>query len=326
MEAKQPGRDSDLRRGQLRVRDIWALGVGIVVCGQYFGWNLGLKDNGPVAMLIASLVVCLLFLAWVLTLSELSVAMPRAGGPLDYGCRAGGPWLLLARKDCIRQASMGSRSMVANSASSTAQAQEIREPAQNRPWRHRIRAARWRHAGCTSPSDADALPGAHRPRGEGAMKRILVALDSSPRAPTVLAAALHLAAQADAQLVIYRAIGVPPDFPRELFNVTDLRLEDVLLRNAHTDLERLIAAAPRERIEKIATAFATPWDGICAAARTYDVDLIVLGSHGCNRTASSSRGSSVARCRAVMSDMAAGHMPRRTPRSGGRGSGSSSGS
>ena len=93
MEAKQPGRDSDLRRGQLRVRDIWALGVGIVVCGQYFGWNLGLKDNGPVAMLIASLVVCLLFLAWVLTLSELSVAMPRAGGPLDYGCRAGGPWL-----------------------------------------------------------------------------------------------------------------------------------------------------------------------------------------------------------------------------------------
>jgi len=83
----------ELRGGQLRVRDIWALGVGIVVCGQYFGWNLGLKDNGPVAMLIASLAVCLLFLAWVLTLSELAVAMPRAGGPLDYGLRAGGPWL-----------------------------------------------------------------------------------------------------------------------------------------------------------------------------------------------------------------------------------------
>ncbi len=82
-----------LKAGQLRVRDIWALGVGIVVCGQYFGWNLGLKNNGPVAMLIASLIVCLLFLAWVLTLSELAVAMPRAGGPLDYGRRAGGRWL-----------------------------------------------------------------------------------------------------------------------------------------------------------------------------------------------------------------------------------------
>lgn len=83
----------ELPGGQLRVRDIWALGVGIVVCGQYFGWNLGLKDNGPVAMLIASLAVCLLFLAWVLALSELAVAMPRAGGPLDYGLRASGPWV-----------------------------------------------------------------------------------------------------------------------------------------------------------------------------------------------------------------------------------------
>lgn len=89
----EAGSGVGLKAGQLRVRHIWALGVGIVVCGQYFGWNLGLKGNGPVAMLIASLVVCLLFLAWVLTLSELAVAMPRAGGPLDYGRRAGGRWL-----------------------------------------------------------------------------------------------------------------------------------------------------------------------------------------------------------------------------------------
>src|SRR5262249_28649581 len=60
----------------LRVLDIWALGVGVVITGAYFGWNLGLKGNGPVAMLIASLIVCLLYLAWVLALAELSVAMP----------------------------------------------------------------------------------------------------------------------------------------------------------------------------------------------------------------------------------------------------------
>ena len=87
-DAKPPGLNK-----KLGVRDIWALGVGIVVCGQYFGWNLGLKDNGPPALLIASLLVCLLFLCWVLTLAELSVAMPHAGGPLAYGERAGGPWL-----------------------------------------------------------------------------------------------------------------------------------------------------------------------------------------------------------------------------------------
>jgi len=112
------------------------------------------------------------------------------------------------------------------------------------------------------------------------MKRILVALDSSPRAPTVLAAAVRLAELADATLVVFRAIGVPPDMPRELFEVTDLRIEDVLLRNAHADLERLTKDVPRERLEKITTAFATPWDGICTAGREHDTDLIVIGSHG----------------------------------------------
>src|SRR5438445_12451209 len=77
----------------LRVLDIWALGVGVVITGAYFGWNLGLKDNGPVAMLIASLIVCLLYLTWVLALAELTVAMPFAGGPLAYGRQTSGPLL-----------------------------------------------------------------------------------------------------------------------------------------------------------------------------------------------------------------------------------------
>jgi ethanolamine permease len=77
----------------LGVLDVWALGVGVVVSGAYFGWNLGLKDNGPVAMLIASLLVCLLYLTWVLALAELSVAMPFAGGPLAFGRHASGPLL-----------------------------------------------------------------------------------------------------------------------------------------------------------------------------------------------------------------------------------------
>ncbi len=72
----------------LRVLDIWALGVGVVITGEYFGWNSALKNNGPIAVLIASLIVCVLYLVWVLALSELSVGMPFAGGPLAYGRRA----------------------------------------------------------------------------------------------------------------------------------------------------------------------------------------------------------------------------------------------
>lgn len=75
------------------VLHIWALGVGVVITGEYFGWNPGLGVAGPIGMLLASLFVCVLYMAWVLALSELSVAMPFAGGPLAYGRRAVGPWL-----------------------------------------------------------------------------------------------------------------------------------------------------------------------------------------------------------------------------------------
>ncbi|HWU87837.1 MAG TPA: universal stress protein, partial [Kofleriaceae bacterium] len=112
------------------------------------------------------------------------------------------------------------------------------------------------------------------------VKRIFVALDASPRAPAVLAAAGALAELADAKLIVFRAVTIPPDLPPQVLEMTDLRLEDFLLRNARTDLERLTAGIPRARIEKIATAFATPWDGICRAAKEERADLIVIGSHG----------------------------------------------
>jgi len=76
----------------LRVIHVWALGVGVVITGEYFGWNFGLPIGGPVGVLVASLIVCVLYLAWVLALSELSVAMPFAGGPLAFGRRAVGKW------------------------------------------------------------------------------------------------------------------------------------------------------------------------------------------------------------------------------------------
>ena len=47
------------------------------------------------------------------------------------------------------------------------------------------------------------------------MKRILVALDASARAPAVLAAATRLAEHCDARLVLFRAIGIPLDVSRE---------------------------------------------------------------------------------------------------------------
>lgn len=113
-----------------------------------------------------------------------------------------------------------------------------------------------------------------------AIKRILVGLDGSQRAPAVLAAAVELAQLANAKLVVFRAVGLPPELPHELFELTDRRVEEVLLRNAEEDLRRLTAEVPPERIERLATMLATGWDGICRAAREHEVDMVVIGSHG----------------------------------------------
>ena len=112
------------------------------------------------------------------------------------------------------------------------------------------------------------------------MKRILVALDGSPRAPKVLEAAIRLAELGGATLVLYRAISVAPDLPRAVLLDANVQLEDVLVANAYRDLERLAERVPSGLLEQIVTAFATPWDGICRAARERDVDLIAIGSHG----------------------------------------------
>jgi len=111
------------------------------------------------------------------------------------------------------------------------------------------------------------------------VKRILVALDGSPRAPQVLATAVRLADMSGAKLLLYRAIGVSPDVPREAWLQSE-SFEDVLVRHGRAQLERIAEAAPPAMIEGILTGFATPWDGICTLAKERDVDLIVIGSHG----------------------------------------------
>jgi len=70
---------------------LWGLGVGYVISGMYFGWNLGLPLGGTWGMLIATLLVTALYFAFCASYAELAVAIPRAGGAFDFGLRAFGP-------------------------------------------------------------------------------------------------------------------------------------------------------------------------------------------------------------------------------------------
>ncbi len=71
---------------------VWGMGVGYVISGMYFGWNLGLPQSGPYGMLVATLIITLMYVCFVLSYAELAAALPRAGGVFVYSQRALGAY------------------------------------------------------------------------------------------------------------------------------------------------------------------------------------------------------------------------------------------
>lgn len=76
----------------LRPLHLWAIAVGLVISGDYFGWNYGLQHGGPVGMGLATLAVTALYVCFIFPYTELSTAIPHSGGPFAFAQRAFGPW------------------------------------------------------------------------------------------------------------------------------------------------------------------------------------------------------------------------------------------
>jgi ethanolamine permease len=66
---------------------LWGLGVGYVISGMYFGWNLGLAAGGTGGLAIATAGVILLYITFTFSYTELACAIPKAGGVFDYANR-----------------------------------------------------------------------------------------------------------------------------------------------------------------------------------------------------------------------------------------------
>jgi ethanolamine permease len=67
---------------------LWGLGVGYVISGMYFGWNLGLEKGGTLGLAIATLFIIVMYVAFTFSYTELACAIPKAGGAFDYSKRA----------------------------------------------------------------------------------------------------------------------------------------------------------------------------------------------------------------------------------------------
>ncbi len=67
---------------------LWGLGVGYVISGMYFGWNLGLEKGGSLGLAVATFFIILMYLTFTFSYTELACSIPKAGGAFDYAVRA----------------------------------------------------------------------------------------------------------------------------------------------------------------------------------------------------------------------------------------------
>jgi ethanolamine permease len=82
---------SSLRR-HAGVFHLWALGVGAVISGDFFGWNLGLIAGGFGGLMMALVVMTLLYVCLCASIAEMSPALPHAGGAYSFARTSLGPW------------------------------------------------------------------------------------------------------------------------------------------------------------------------------------------------------------------------------------------
>ncbi|KGD75148.1 ethanolamin permease [Tatumella morbirosei] len=69
---------------------LWGIAVGLVISGEYFGWSYGWGVAGTLGFLITTLLIALMYGCFIFSFTELTTAIPHAGGPFAYSRRAFG--------------------------------------------------------------------------------------------------------------------------------------------------------------------------------------------------------------------------------------------
>jgi len=96
----------------------------------------------------------------------------------------------------------------------------------------------------------------------------------------VLATAIKLAEKTGSKLVLFRSVGLDPDFRYEVMGVTPNQVLERAMAHASGDLDEIAKTVPPALLDCAVAHVGTPWDAICREARKRDCDLIVIGSHG----------------------------------------------
>jgi ethanolamine permease len=65
--------------------------VGLVISGEYFGWSYGWNTAGTLGFVVTTVLVATMYTTFIFSFTELTTAIPHAGGPFAYARRAFGP-------------------------------------------------------------------------------------------------------------------------------------------------------------------------------------------------------------------------------------------
>ena len=78
-------------KSSLGTLHLWGIAVGLVISGEYFGWSYGWGTAGTLGFLVTTILVAAMYTAFIFSYTELTAAIPHAGGPFAYSRRAFGP-------------------------------------------------------------------------------------------------------------------------------------------------------------------------------------------------------------------------------------------
>lgn len=70
---------------------LWGIAVGLVISGEYFGWSYGWAQAGTLGFLVTTVFIAVMYTTFIFSFTELTTAIPHAGGPFAYSYRAFGP-------------------------------------------------------------------------------------------------------------------------------------------------------------------------------------------------------------------------------------------
>ena len=75
---------TEIHSKQLNTFQVWAISIGMVISGQYFGWDYCLQGNSIIDISVALIFVTIFYCLFMFVYTKLAIQSPVSGGIMAY--------------------------------------------------------------------------------------------------------------------------------------------------------------------------------------------------------------------------------------------------